>query len=127
MTVFLLLPRWVGLGHIDVIRAVGSLMTGKVENAFKPGLLVHIGSGIVFAYLYWLFLGLSGLPFNIVTGFLLGTVHGVVVMLLVCIAIMEHHPIARYHERGPMTGLAQAIAHILYGTTVGLVAQFWPR
>jgi hypothetical protein len=39
-----------------------------------------------------------------------GFIHGIIVMLLVCIAVMEHHPIARYHERGPMTGLAQLLA-----------------
>jgi hypothetical protein len=44
-------------------------------------------------------------------------------MLLVCIAVMEHHPMARYHERGPMTGLAQLLAHILYGVVVGLVVD----
>jgi len=44
-------------------------------------------------------------------------------MLLVSIVIMEHHPIARYHERGPMTGLAQLLAHLIYGVVVGLIVQ----
>ena len=52
-----------------------------------------------------------------------GFIHGIVVMLLVCIAVMEHHPIARYHERGPMTGLAQLLAHIVYGVVVGLIVH----
>ena len=55
------------------------------------------------------------------TGLLLGSIHGVIIMLLVCIVIMEHHPVARYHEKGLGTGLAQLVAHMLYGVTVGWV------
>ena len=77
--------------------------------------------GISFAFIYSALLGLSHLPLNGLTGLLLGSLHGVVVMLLVSIVIMEHHPVARYHERGPVTGLAQLVAHMLYGLTVGIV------
>ncbi|MCK9588896.1 MAG: hypothetical protein WC076_00385 [Terrimicrobiaceae bacterium] len=52
-----------------------------------------------------------------------GVIHGIIVMLLVCIVVMEHHPVARYHERGPMTGLAQLMAHILYGLVLGVIVQ----
>ena len=121
MTVFLLLPRWMGWGKIDVIRAVGSLMTGRREGAFFPGLVLHLSMGILFAYIYAGFLMLSRIPFNGITGLLLGSIHGVIVMLLVSIVIMEHHPIARYHDKGIGTGLAQLLAHMLYGATVGWV------
>ena len=57
------------------------------------------------------------------TGAMLGTIHGVIVMLLVAIAIMEHHPVARYHEKGLSTGISQLVAHILYGLTVGTVVD----
>jgi hypothetical protein len=52
-----------------------------------------------------------------------GFIHGMIVMLLVSIVIMEHHPIARYHERGPMTGVAQLLAHVVYGATAGFLFQ----
>lgn len=123
MTVFLFIPRWLGIGKVDVVRAAGALITGKVETAMGPGMAIHITSGIIFAYVYWLVLGLSNLPLNFLYGAMAGLIHGVIVMLLVSIVIMEHHPIARYHERGPMTGLAQLLAHVLYGATVGLVVQ----
>ena len=42
-------------------------------------------------------------------------------MLVVSIAILEHHPNQRYQRRGPMTGFAQLIGHILYGLVVGIV------
>lgn len=123
MTFFLLLPTWLGLGHVDVVRAVGALITKKIHKAFLPGLIIHFLSGIIFAYIYYLLLSLSHIPFNALTGLLMGTLHGVVVMLLVSIIIMEHHPIAYYHTRGPMTGFAQLLAHMLYGLIVGIVMQ----
>jgi hypothetical protein len=110
-----------GWGKTDVIPAVGSLIMGRREGAFLAGMTVHLSMGILFAYLYAGFLGFSRLPFNTMTGLLLGSLHGVIVMLLVSIMVMEHHPIAGYHEKGLGTGLAQLVAHMLYGATVGLV------
>lgn len=121
MTVFLFIPRWAGWSKVDVIRAGGALLVGMNSKAFVTGMGIHLLMGVGFSYLYAAFLGLSHLPFNALTGSLLGSLHGVVVMLLVAILIMEHHPVARYHERGPATGLAQLGAHILYGATVGWV------
>jgi hypothetical protein len=123
MTCFLLIPRWMEWGKIDVIRAVGSLMTGRRERIFGSGLVVHLGMGILFAFLYAGFLNLSRLPFNTMTGLLLGSLHGVIIMLLVSIMIMEHHPVAGYHEKGLETGLAQLAAHMIYGATVGWVVS----
>ena len=68
-------------------------------------------------------ISLSSLPFNALTGLLLGSIHGVIAMLLVSILIMEHHPNSKYHNRGPATGLAQLGAHMVYGTIVGSVAS----
>lgn len=123
MTCALLLPHWLGFGRVDVVRAVGALLTHRAQNAFLPGLVLHITAGIIFAYIYKVILSLSFLPFNALTGMMMGALHGVIIMLLVSIVIMEHHPIAYYHTRGPMTGLAQLLAHILYGLVAGSVVQ----
>jgi hypothetical protein len=123
MTALLLFPRWLGIGKIDVIPAVGALITGKEEHAFSIGYIVHFASGIIFAYVYWGVLLLMKMPIVWWAFGVAGFLHGIVVMLLVCITIMEHHPIARYHERGPMTGLAQLFAHIVYGVVVGLIVD----
>jgi hypothetical protein len=123
MTLFLLFPRWLGIGKMDVIPAIGALITGKAEKAFSIGFIVHFASGIIFAYVYWALLLLMKMPIVWWAFGLAGFLHGIVVMLLVSIAVMEHHPIARYHERGPMTGLAQLLAHILYGFVVGLIVD----
>jgi hypothetical protein len=123
MTALLLFPRWLGIGKIDVIPAVGALITGKEEHAFSIGYIVHFTSGIIFAYIYWGILLLMKMPIVWWAFGMAGFIHGIVVMLLVSITIMEHHPIARYHERGPMTGLAQLLAHIVYGVVVGLIVD----
>ena len=126
MMFFLLLPRWLGRTHVDVIRAGGALVVGSGNrSAFPVGLGIHIAMGIGFAFVYSAFLSLSSLPFNALTGLLLGSIHGVIAMLLVSILIMEHHPDPRYHERGLSTGLAQLGAHMLYGTVVGSVVVLW--
>lgn len=123
MTIALFLPSWLGFGKVDVIRAVGVLVTRKIKGAFLPGFIIHLFSGIIFAYIYQIILLLSHVPFNVGTGLLMGALHGMVVMMLVSIMIMEHHPIAYYHTRGPMTGFSQLLAHMLYGTVVGAVVQ----
>lgn len=125
MTAFLLAPRWMGWANVDVIRAGGALVVGGLNRAALPvGFAIHAALGIGFAFLYAAFLHFSSLPFNALTGLLLGSIHGVIVMLLVSILIMEHHPVALYHERGPATGLAQLAAHMLYGLTVGFIMGF---
>ena len=123
MTLLLQIPKWIGIGNIDIIRAVGALVTRKQEGAFLPGLIIHFGAGIIFAYAYVFFLSLSHIPMNPLSGLFLGSLHGALIMLLVCIMILEHHPIAIYHERGPMTGFAQLLAHMVYGLVVGTVVQ----
>ena len=123
MTVFLLLPRWMNWGHVDVIRAAGALVTRGHGNAFQVGFVVHLISGIAFAYIYLGIFSLMNLPLNVLTGLLAGAIHGVIVMLLVSITIMEHHPVAKYRHRGPMTGFMQLFAHAIYGIVVGATVQ----
>ncbi len=124
MTLLLQIPNWIKLGNIDIIRAVGSLVTHKQEGSFLPGLILHFAAGIIFAYAYVFILSFSHIPINPLTGLFLGGVHGAIIMLIVSITILEHHPIAYYHERGPMTGFAQLLAHMIYGLTVGTIVQW---
>ena len=123
MTLFLLLPRWLNRGKVDVIRAVGALFTGKTENAYGLGLVIHFVSGVFFAYAYYFLIQLAGFPLTWIMFLLAGAIHGVIAMLLVGIVIVEHHSIARYHDRGPMTGVIQIIAHMIFGAVTGLVVQ----
>ncbi len=123
MTIFLIVPRFMNVENVDIIRAVGALWTKREDNAWAPGFVIHFGSGIAFAYIYWFLFGLAGLPLNTGTGVLAGAVHGALVMLFTSIAVMEHHPIRKYQKRGPMTGFMQLLAHVLYGLIVGAIVH----
>ena len=125
MTLFTVLPVKMGLARVDIIRAVGSYVTKNRETAFVPGLILHFIAGIIFAYIYYaIFAFIKGIPINALTGLFAGLVHGVVVMLYVVIAVLEHHPNDRYQKRGPMTGLMQLVGHGIFGLVFGLVCQY---
>jgi hypothetical protein len=121
MSALLLLPARLGFARVDVIRAVGAYITRKRETAFLPGIIIHFALGIIFAYLYFWFFRLSHLPLNLLSGLFAGIVHGAVVMLIVTIGVLEHHPMKRYQRRGPMTALSQLLGHAIYGAVVGAV------
>lgn len=121
MTLFMLLPARLGIARVDVIRAAGAWVTRNRETAFLPGMVIHFAVGIFFGYVYYWFFHLSHLPLDWSYGLFGGLVHGAIVMLIVGITVLEHHPMKRYQRRGPMTGFAQVLGHAVYGTVVGAV------
>ena len=125
MSALQLLPAQLGYTRMEVIRAAGTYFTGDRETAFMPGMAMHFAAGIFFAYCYYFgfaFVG-GGLSLDALTGLFVGVVHGVVVMLIVAIAVLEHHPMERYHSRSAMTGFSQVLAHAVYGSVVGAVCH----
>lgn len=125
MTVFLFVPAWAGWGRVDVVRAVGAFVTHDREHALMPGMALHLCFGIFFAALYQFCFQFMGAPLNALTGAYAGFVHGVLVMLLVTVVVLEHHPLQWYRDRGPMTAVSQVLGHVLFGFVVGLFAQMW--
>ena len=121
MALLLQIPAWLGMPRIDLMRAMGSYITGDRERAFMPGLIIHFAVGIVFGYIYYWAFRFTQIPLTPLHGLFAGAVHGTLVMLVVSIAILEHHPNQRYQRRGPLTGFAQLIGHVLYGLVVGVV------
>ncbi len=123
MSFLLLLPAWLGFPRVDLVRAMGSYITGDRERAFTPGLIIHFLVGIFFGYVYYWGFRFTLVPLTALHGLFAGTVHGTLIMLFVAIAILEHHPNQRYQRRGPMTGFAQLLGHLVYGLVVGAVCQ----
>ena len=124
MSFFTLLLSRFTAERVDVVRAVGAFVTKDRETAFAPGLALHFLAGVFFAYAYYgIFATIKGIPLNWMSGMFTGVVHGVVVMLFVAIAVLEHHPLKRYQTRGPMTGVIQIVAHGIYGAVIGLVCN----
>ena len=121
MTLLLMLPHWMGLPRVDLIRAVGSYVTKNRETAFGPGMAINFVVGILFGYAYYWGYRFTGVPLTPLFGMAGGVVHGALVMLFAVVAILEHHPDKRYQQRGPMTAFAQLLGHIVYGLVVGTV------
>ena len=133
MASLMLVPAKMGIFRIDVVRAVGALVTKERHNAHAPGMIIHLVVGAFAAVFYkWIF-DYMGIPLFWATGLFAGLVHGVLVMLLVSIFVLEHHPVKRYQRRGFGTGFAQIFGHGVFGLIVGFTIgmftldnHFWP-
>ena len=121
----MLLPRVLGLAHVDVVRASGEFLTKKYETALVPGLVLHLVRGIALAYVYYAICAFVPLPMNGLTGSFYGLVLGAVMMLFVGIAVVEHHPDKRFQRRGVMTGVVQIIGNGIFGLIVGWLCGAW--
>lgn len=116
--------HWRGLAEADMVRAIGSLITRKEENAMLPGLILHFLSGIVFSFLYvivWSSLPLEGFVHYVALGVLTGFAHGLVVSFVLVVLVAEHHPVPRFQQAGIEVALAHLAAHVVFGLMVGLV------
>ena len=121
----MLLPRVLGIAHVDVVRASGEFLTKRYETALVPGLVLHLVRGIVLAYVYSAVCAFVPLPMNALTGLFYGLVLGAVMMLLVGIAVVENHPDPRFRRRGVMTGVVQIIGNGIFGLIVGSLCGAW--
>ena len=113
-----------GLANADMVRAVGSIYTRSYENALLPGIIMHFTAGIIFAFLYVLFLSLFSLGSvgaYIGMGAMTGVFHGLVVSFLIVVLVAEHHPIEQFQKAGSEVAVAHLVGHIIYGLIVGAV------
>jgi len=113
-----------GLANADMIGAVGSIYTRSSENALLPGIIMHFTAGIIFAFLYVVFLSLFSLGSvgaYIGMGAMTGVFHGLVVSFLIVVLVAEHHPIEQFQKAGAEVAVAHLFGHIIYGLIVGAV------
>lgn len=125
MTIFLSLVTKTGIAHADMVRAIGSLLTKSLNNAFNIGILVHTGWGILFGIIYVFILvnfNLTGFLLIVSIGMVIGFIHGFAVSLLLVVAVAEHHPLEQFRNPGFAVAVAHFIAHLIYGTLVGFIA-----
>ena len=117
--------HWRGLAEADMIRAIGSIVTRKEENAMLPGLILHFLSGIVFAFLYvivWSALPTEGFVHYVALGLLTGFAHGLIVSFVLVVLVAEHQPVPRFQQARVEVAVAHLAAHVIFGLLVGLVA-----
>jgi uncharacterized membrane protein YagU involved in acid resistance len=115
-----------GYANADMIRALGSLVTRKVEGSFGMGLAIHLLSGMLFAIPYTLVLG--GMPTKSLLmsaglGAMIGLAHGLLMSLVLLGMVTERHPVPRFRVAGFEVAIAHIAGHVAYGIGVGVVAH----
>ncbi len=124
MTIFLQIISKSGIANADMVRAIGSLFTKKLDSAFSFGIILHLISGIIFAFLYtFAILGLNvhGIASSIGSGTIIGFIHGGVVSFVLVTAVAEHHPLPEFQKAGFSVAVAHLVGHMIFGFIVGLI------
>lgn len=113
----------------DMILALGSLITKSRENAYRVGLVVHVTAAIGFGLVYTLLmvtLGYTGMPMSLMLGLGVGTLHGLIVSLMLVWVVADQHPLEEFKEADLLVGLSHMAGHVAYGAMVGLVVGLSP-
>jgi hypothetical protein len=124
MSVFLYVISKSVYKNTDMVKALGSLVTKSLNNAFQVGISLHIISGIVFAFIYAIILAIfnvHGLSACLGGSLIIGFIHGGVVSFLLIPAVAESHPLHRFRIEGFSVAIAYWAAHIVYGLIVGII------
>jgi hypothetical protein len=118
-----------GLARGDMVLALGSLLTKSRENAYRVGLIIHataaIGFGLVYALLM-ITLGYTHMPLSLMLGLGVGTLHGIVVSLMLVWVVADQHPLEEFKEADLLVGLSHFAGHVAYGAVVGVVVGLSP-
>jgi hypothetical protein len=113
-----------GWAQGNMIIALGSLLTRSRQNAFVTGALLHLVSGIGFAFLYAIAMGKLGfthLPASLIAGVVFGSFHGLIVSLMLVWVVAEQHPLEEFTDAGLAVGVSHVAGHVAFGAAVGLV------
>jgi hypothetical protein len=113
-----------GLANVRLLVAVGSLLTRSYENAPLVGGAIHIFAGVFFAQIYaFLMIAVDkpGLGPNLMWGAALGTMHGLIMSLVLIAAVAEAHPLEEFRKRSFTIALCHWVGHVAYGLVVGAV------
>jgi hypothetical protein len=118
-----------GLARGDMILALGSLLTKSRESAYRVGLVIHATAAIGFGLVYTLLLvtlGYTDMPLSLMLGLGVGTLHGILVSLMLVWVIADQHPLEEFKEADLLVGLSHFAGHVAYGAVVGTLAGLSP-
>jgi hypothetical protein len=111
--------------NLSIITAVGSAVSGDLKHAFKPGLIIHMTTGVFFGFVYtffFVFLNPSTIGFLIPIGAATGLFHGIVVSLLLIGTIGDNSILDTIRVNAYELGFVTVGCHLLYGTIAGTVS-----
>ncbi|MCU7497558.1 MAG: hypothetical protein HF314_16235 [Ignavibacteria bacterium] len=124
MTLFLEAVTKSGLAHADMVKAIGSMVTKSLHNAFKTGIVIHFAWGTFFGICYAFILAafnVRAIAYTAAIGGSIGFVHGFAVSLMLVVVVAEHHPMEKFRNPGLEVAVAHFIAHCIYGLAAGLM------
>jgi hypothetical protein len=110
--------------NLSIISAVGSAVSGDLSHAFKPGIIIHMTTGVLFGFVYtffFVFLSPSSLGFLIPIGAATGLFHGIVVSLLLIGTIGDNSILDTIRVNAYELGFITVGCHLIYGTIAGAV------
>jgi hypothetical protein len=137
LTTILSVCRGLGLTRMDMPLMLGTVFTESRDRAKWYGFFAHVLNGWAFAFVYLGAIAFSGLH-HWWFGALIGLVHAGFLLTVVMSALPAIHPRMADEERGPdptrlleppgflalnygiQTPVATVIAHVIYGTILGL-------
>jgi hypothetical protein len=124
--------RLIGRGsHLkgDMILALGSLITKSRDNAYRVGLIVHVTAAVGFGLAYTLLMitvGYTQMPMSLMLGLGVGTLHGLIVSLMLVWVVADQHPLEEFKEADLLVGLSHMAGHVAYGGVIGLIVGLSP-
>lgn len=108
----------------DMVQALGSFFTKKLENAAKVGTAIHCAAGIAFGMIYLAivdFAGMLDFPAAIFMGAGIGFAHGLVTSFILMVYASQRHPLEEFRKATMQEGALHFFGHILFGAVVGLL------
>lgn len=110
--------------RVDMVRALGSFFTGKLDNASGLGTAIHSIAGIVFGVVYFLIMNAMNaliFPYAIFLGLGFGFFHGLITSYGLMFYACERHPIEEYRKATLEEGLLHLVGHVIFGGVAGLL------
>jgi uncharacterized membrane protein YagU involved in acid resistance len=111
--------------RVDMVRALGSYFTGRMEGSLWLGRMIHAGSGLIFGVIYLVIMhrmDALAFPYPIFLGIGFGFFHGLLMAYCLMIFASERHPLEVYRKATLEEGLLHLVGHVIFGTVVGLLA-----
>ena len=127
MTLTMYLIHSFGLANGDMLRAIGSYVTKRYNKSLGMGLGMHLVAGVVFAVMYftiWKTFEIYSPRVILLSGSVMGLIHGFIVSFFLVIIVAEHHPLERFRQVGFGVALTHVIGHVVYGLVLGALVGY---